>query len=165
MLIGHYCDCTFSNISCGIKVSVRFPDTTLRNSDVKCWNHFPSVIVEPDSKDLGRGTAFWLRCIGLWQPSVFHLLKVAHLQNASGPVGWRAHARMKQPHAVGRGQLYLDGQECEAVHQTTRHPHERRTLTPHTSLTRTIWVTCLSEEFVDVVLVCVAVEDLHKVLD
>ena len=72
---------------------------------------------------------------------------------------------MKQPHAVGRGQLYLDGQECEAVHQTTRRQHERRTLAPHTSLTRTIWVTCPFEEFFDVVLVCVAVEDLHEVLD
>ena len=60
--------------------------------------------------------------------------------------------------------IWMEG-ICEAEHQTTRRPHERRTLTPHTSLTRTIWVTCLSEEFVDVVLVCVAVEDLHEVLD
>ena len=132
---------------------------------VKCWNHFPSVIVEPDSKGRGRDKNLWLRCIVLWQPSVLHALKEVHLQNASGPVGWRAHIRMKQPHAVGWGQLNLDGRECEAVHQTTRHPHERRTLTPHTSLTRTIWVTCLFEEFFDVVLVCVEVEDIHNVLD
>ena len=53
------------------------------------------------SNDQGRGRSVWLRYIGLWQPSVFLWVKELHLQNASGPVGWRAHTtttRMKRLH-------------------------------------------------------------------
>ena len=121
------------------------------------------------SNDQGRGRSVWLRYIGLWQPSVFLWVKEVHLQNASGPVGWRA----TQPPlgwndymAVGRGRLYLDGQECDAVLQTTRLPAwEKDAHSTRQTITRTIWVTRLSEEFVDVVLVCMAVEDLHNVSD